>query len=71
MDDDNPDAPEIVSDDVATTRAEIRTIGRAAGMATDAVDALIDRNATVTEARAAAFDAMQSRRVSSGRTARG
>lgn len=63
MDDDIIDAPEIVSDDVATTRAEIRTIGRAAGMATDAVDALIDRNATVTEARAAAFDAMQSRRV--------
>ena len=57
--------PEIISDqtdDAVTTRAEIRTICRAAGMTPEQADDLIDRGATVTEARAAAWEASQSRR---------
>jgi HK97 family phage prohead protease len=42
-------------------RAEIRTIARAAGLPAEFADALIDADATVTEARAAAFDEIQKR----------
>jgi HK97 family phage prohead protease len=42
-------------------RAEIRTICRAAGLPAEFADALIDADATVTEARAAAFDEIQKR----------
>lgn len=43
------------------TRNEIRTICRAANMPDVDIDALIDNNATVDEAKAAAFDSIQSR----------
>lgn len=43
------------------TRAQIRAIGRAAGQSAEWTDALIDSGADVTTARAAAFEAMQSR----------
>ncbi|WP_107339778.1 prohead protease/major capsid protein fusion protein [Agrobacterium pusense] len=43
------------------TRAEIRTICRAANMADGDIDALIDGDATVADAKAAAFDALQAR----------
>lgn len=42
-------------------RAEIRTICRAAGLPAEFADTLIDADATVTEARAAAFDEIQKR----------
>lgn len=42
-------------------RAEIRTICRAAGLPAEFADALIDADASVTEARAAAFDEIQKR----------
>jgi HK97 family phage prohead protease len=42
-------------------RAEIRTIARAAGLPAEWADAQIDADATVTEARAAAFDEIQKR----------
>ena len=48
-----------------TTRAavnlEIRSVGRLSGMDTAAIDALIDRGATVEEARSAGFAAMATR----------
>lgn len=59
----SPMEPEIISeDDAVTTRAEIRTICRAAGMTPEQADEMIDRGATVTEARAAAWKASQARR---------
>ena len=63
MEEDTIDAPEAVSETVTATRAEIRTICRAAGMTTDQADALVDRDASLIEARSAAFEAMQARRV--------
>ena len=42
-------------------RAEIRTIARAAGLPAEWADTQIDTDATVTEARAAAFDEIQKR----------
>lgn len=42
-------------------RAEIRTIARAAGLPAEWADAQIDADATVTEARSAAFDEIQKR----------
>jgi hypothetical protein len=58
--------PEIVSeqqpDEAVTTRAEIRTICRAGGLTPEQADELIDRGATAIEARAAAWEASQSRR---------
>ncbi|URW76418.1 HK97 family phage prohead protease [Sphingomonas donggukensis] len=56
--------PETISepDEAVTTRAEIRTICRAAGMTPEQADELIDRGATVTEARASAWEASQARR---------
>lgn len=61
----SPMEPEIISeqtDDAVTTRAEIRTICRAAGMTPEQADDLIDRGVTVTEARAAAWESSQARR---------
>jgi len=45
----------------AQRRSEIRTIGRAAGMTTEAIDNMIDRDLDPVAARAEAFDTMQSR----------
>ncbi|MGQ0565973.1 MAG: prohead protease/major capsid protein fusion protein [Gemmobacter sp.] len=45
----------------AQYRAEIRTIARTAGLPADWADAQIDADATVTEARAAAFEEIQTR----------
>ena len=45
----------------AQNRAEIRTIARSAGLPADWADEQIDAEATVTEVRAAAFDALQTR----------
>lgn len=47
--------------DPAQYRAEVRTIARAAGLPAEFADGLIDADATVTEARAAAFDEIQKR----------
>lgn len=47
--------------DPAQHRAEIRTIARAAGLPAEWADAQIDADASVTEARAAAFDEIQKR----------
>ncbi|GLK54345.1 HK97 family phage prohead protease [Methylopila capsulata] len=46
---------------VTETRAAIRGIGRAAGLPTTWADEQIDAESTVVEARAAAFEAMQTR----------
>lgn len=54
--------PEVTSGNEVTTRAEIRTICRTAGMTVEQADELIDRDATVIEARAAAFEHLNSRR---------
>ena len=45
----------------AETRAAIRQIARAANMTADHADDMIDRDLSVTEARAEAFEAMQTR----------
>ena len=44
-----------------TRRSEIRTIARSAGLGSDWADVQIDTDASVTDARAAAFTAMQGR----------
>jgi HK97 family phage prohead protease len=46
---------------VAETRAQIRQIARSAGLTAEWADEQIDGEATVTEVRAAAFEAMQTR----------
>ncbi len=63
--------PEVTSGNEVTTRAEIRTICRAAGMTAEQADELIDRDVTPTEARAAAFEHLNSRRpvITVGRSA--
>ena len=45
----------------AENRAAIRTIARSAGMTPEQADDMVDRDLTITEARAEAFDAMQTR----------
>ncbi|MGK9052126.1 prohead protease/major capsid protein fusion protein [Neorhizobium petrolearium] len=45
----------------AQTRAAIRQIARTAGLTAEQADDMIDRNLTVVEARAEAFEAMQTR----------
>ena len=45
----------------AENRAAIRTIARSAGMTTEQADDMVDRDLTTTEARAEAFEAMQTR----------
>lgn len=57
--DDVIDAP--AEPTVAETRAQIRQIARSAGLPAVWADEQIDGDATVTEARAAAFEAMQTR----------
>lgn len=59
---DDIETPEVTSSDVATQRSEIRIICRSASMTTEQADELIDSGATVTEARAAAFEHMTTRR---------
>jgi HK97 family phage prohead protease len=55
---DELETPEVTP---AQNRATIRQIGRAANMTTEAIDDMIDRDLTITEARAEAFEAMQAR----------
>jgi phage major head subunit gpT-like protein/phage head maturation protease len=57
----NDDNPELTEPTPAETRAEIRQIARAAGMTTAQADDLIDRDLTPDQARAEAFDHMQTR----------
>jgi len=57
--DPNPPAP--TNDNRAQINAEIRSIGQLAGLDTAFTDGLIDRSATVDQARAAAFGEMQRR----------
>ena len=45
----------------AENRAAIRTIARSAGMTTEQADDMVDRDLTITEARAEAYEAMQTR----------
>ena len=45
----------------AENRAAIRVIARSAGMTTEEADDMVDRDLSVTEARAEAFEAMQTR----------
>lgn len=53
---------EVRTDDTpAENRAAIRQIARSAGMTADQADDMIDRDLSVTEARAEAFEAMQAR----------
>jgi HK97 family phage prohead protease len=53
--------PMELDDDTIQTRAEIRAIARAAALSTEWADSQIDSGATVTEARAAAFQELQTR----------
>lgn len=46
-------------DDRAQTRAAIRQIARSAGMTSEQADDMVDRELSITEARAEAFEAMQ------------
>lgn len=55
---DELETPEVTP---AQNRAAIRQIGRSANMTTEAIDGMIDRDLTITEARAEAFEAMQAR----------
>ncbi|MEC5321760.1 prohead protease/major capsid protein fusion protein [Aurantimonas sp. A3-2-R12] len=55
------DIIETVEDTPAENRAAIRQIARSAGMTTDQADDMIDRDLSITEARAEAFQAMQTR----------
>jgi hypothetical protein len=55
------DTPEVTSEET-TQRSEIRTICRSASMTAEQADELIDRGATVTEARAAAYEHITARR---------
>lgn len=52
-----------IDDDTIQTRAEIRAIARAAALPVEWADAQIDSGATVTEARAAAFEELQTRKA--------
>lgn len=59
-----PDTIETTAPDKSaeqTRRADIRTLCRTAGLPSETADQLIDDNATIDEAKAAAFDAMQKR----------
>ncbi|MCA3506233.1 MAG: Mu-like prophage major head subunit gpT family protein [Rhodobacter sp.] len=52
-----------LDDDTIQTRAEIRTIARSAALSVEWADAQIDSGATVIEARAAAFEELQTRKA--------
>ena len=54
-------ATETREDERAQTRAAIRQIARAAGLTIEQADDMVDRELSVTEARAEAFEAMQDR----------
>jgi Caudovirus prohead serine protease len=56
-------APDDSTTDRAAINTQIRTLGRTAQLTTEFVDSLIDRGATVEQARAAAFDELTRRRV--------
>lgn len=58
LEDDNT---ELAEPTVAETRAAIRTIARSAGMTTEQADDMIDRGVSDVEARAEAFEFMQTR----------
>lgn len=60
---DTIDRPETEADSRAEINRKIRLIGKVANLMTEWSDAQIDAEATVEEARAAAFDAMQTRRT--------
>jgi hypothetical protein len=53
----------IDTNDRAETNAQIRTIGQRAGIATEFIDSLIDRSATLEQARSAMFDELTRRHV--------
>lgn len=55
------DLKETAAPTAAENRAAIRTIARSAGMTTEQADDMVDRDLTVIEARAEAFEAMQTR----------
>ena len=69
MPEDQPHTDERPGDDLATRRAEIRSIVRAAGGKPEEADDLIDNEATADEARAAMFERMATRRPARVRTA--
>ncbi|EPX78402.1 prohead protease/major capsid protein fusion protein [Salipiger mucosus] len=54
-------ATETREDDRAQTRAAIRQIARSAGMTSEQADDMVDRELSISEARAEAFEAMQDR----------
>lgn len=54
-------ATETCNDDRTQNRAAIRQIARAAGMTSEQADDMVDRELSITEARAEAFEAMQDR----------
>ncbi|TIS46184.1 prohead protease/major capsid protein fusion protein [Mesorhizobium sp.] len=56
------DEDEVIELTPAQHRAEIRTIGRAAGMKAEDIDAMVDEDLTADEAKARAFEHMQTRR---------
>lgn len=56
-----PEDQTIIEPTAAENRAAIRTIARSAGMTTEQADDMVDRELTITEARAEAFEAMQTR----------
>ncbi|MEC8629653.1 MAG: prohead protease/major capsid protein fusion protein [Pseudomonadota bacterium] len=60
---------ENTEDNTTETRAAIRQICRSAGMTAEQADDMIDRDLTITEARAEAFEAMQRRTPARIRTA--
>ncbi|APZ54102.1 prohead protease/major capsid protein fusion protein [Salipiger abyssi] len=54
-------ATETREDERAQTRAAIRQIARSAGLTSEQADDMVDRELSITEARAEAFEAMQDR----------
>lgn len=65
----NEDDIQTVENPAAETRAAIRQICRSAGMTAEQADDMIDRELSITEARAEAFEAMQRRTPARIRTA--
>jgi hypothetical protein len=65
----NEDNIQTVENPAAETRAAIRQICRSAGMTAEQADDMIDRELSITEARAEAFEAMQRRTPARIRTA--
>jgi HK97 family phage prohead protease len=63
----NVDPEDTIELTPAERRAEIRTIGRAAGMSVEDIDDMVDRDLDATAARAEAFEHMQARQRSTPR----